>query len=74
LTLYQASNPSAPALMAVARKYSGESSRKENFIIGQLMPQQSVNKASRNKARGLSTGALCSGGSRQPVFVVSAAS
>jgi hypothetical protein len=60
--------------MAVARKYSGESSRKENFIIGQFTPQHSVNKAKRNKARGLSTGALCSGASSQPAFVESAAS
>ncbi|MCZ8112069.1 MAG: hypothetical protein O9321_14440 [Rubrivivax sp.] len=51
--------------MAVALKYSGESSRKENFIIGQFTPQHSVNKASRNKARGLSTGALCSGASNE---------
>ena len=74
LALHQVSIPSAPALMAVAGKYSGESSRKKNFIIGQFTPRQSVNKASRNKARGLSAGALCSGGSRQPVFVVSGAS
>ena len=43
---YHPSSIRAPPLMVTARKYSGLSSRSENFISGQFRPQTSVRATS----------------------------
>jgi hypothetical protein len=62
----QASSSSEPPVIVAARKYSGDSSRSENFMIGQFRPQASVRPMSPARAAPRSKVMNSEAGARPP--------